>query len=114
MTVQDYLTGSQAKHLQAQALRKKGDRAGHLEACRMALDLRLQAHAADPEHTHPAWAAEVLKKFHHERLIVFYEHELAITESERVRTRDEIAAAISVPKGVALEDSEAFTACVSQ
>lgn len=81
MSVGDLLTASQRSHLQAQVCRKQKDRAGHLDCCRVALDLRLQAHELDPDHRDPAWAQERTKKFHHDALITFYEHELARVNS---------------------------------
>lgn len=106
--VADLLRRSHAQHHQAQAARKVKNHAGHLLCCSEALDLRLSAHALDPDHADPAWAAEVLKKFRHDALIAFYAHELGIQDVDPiVMTREDVLARVG---GTAPRDeSLAFT-----
>lgn len=66
------LADSRAAHA---AYRRAADaRVPALDQIRIALDARLAAHAADPDHRHPAWYADPAA---HDSLVAFYERKLS-------------------------------------
>ena len=85
-TVAALLEGARASHLayrrlaagvtkqggRAQVVRQAPDVAAHLWD---AYTLRQRAHAADPQHVDPAWAADTVP---YDELMAFYEHQLRL------------------------------------
>lgn len=76
MTVADLLTASREAHRRKHALANRRLNGQHVPdypaaeaAIADALDLRLQAHTLDPDHTDPAWAKDPIP---HDDLVAFY------------------------------------------
>lgn len=75
-TVAALLTASREAHKRKHAFANRLHHKQHVPdypaaeaAIAEALDLRLQAHALDPDHTDPAWAKDAVP---HEELVAFY------------------------------------------
>lgn len=82
MTVAEHLAASRDAHVRYRTLHdasRNTSTADMKDAIQTALDARLAADAADPDHTDAAWAIDVFegKTVSHADLIAFYESYLA-------------------------------------
>ena len=73
--VEDLLQRSMAAHQDYRQAKRARDATSARVALIRADKLRKEAHAADPEHTAPAWTATA-KTYPHDALLVFYAEQL--------------------------------------